>query len=74
MGTYLKVQPPEFMEIILGDDRKMSVSFSESGGQTIVKELFEPEGTHTPERQKAGWQAILDNYKKYAEGNLETCF
>jgi uncharacterized protein YndB with AHSA1/START domain len=73
-GIYSKVQPPELMEYIIADGRKVTVTFTASGNQTVVKEVFEPEGTNTPERQKEGWQAILDNYKKYAEGNLETCF
>jgi uncharacterized protein YndB with AHSA1/START domain len=73
-GTYSKVQPPELMEFNLADGRKVTVTFLTSDNQTIVKESFEPEGTHTLEQQRAGWQAILDNYKKYAEGTLETCF
>ena len=30
---------------------------------------FEAESTNSTEMQKGGWQAILDNFKKYAETN-----
>ena len=38
-------------------------------GKTKVVETFEAESTHSIEIQRDGWQAILDNSKKYAESN-----
>lgn len=35
----------------------------------ITVETFEAETTNSIELQKEGWQAILDNFKKYAEAN-----
>jgi uncharacterized protein YndB with AHSA1/START domain len=37
------------------------------GNVTMVKETFEAEETNTAEMQRNGWQAILDNFKKYVE-------
>jgi hypothetical protein len=34
-----------------------------------IVESFEAEGTNSDEQQRAGWQAILDNFKKYVESN-----
>lgn len=66
-GTYIKVEPEKLIEIKLGDGRKMTVTFEETEGATIVTEMFEPEDVNSLELQKKGWQAILDNFKKYAE-------
>jgi hypothetical protein len=41
----------------------------ENGQQTKVIETFEAESENSIEMQRDGWQAILDNFKKYAESN-----
>lgn len=51
----------------MGDGRRVSVSFEDSGDTVKVTETFDPENTHPIEFQKAGWQAIMDNFKKYTE-------
>jgi hypothetical protein len=33
----------------------------------LVTEHFEPENQNPLDLQKAGWQAILDNFKQYVE-------
>jgi hypothetical protein len=32
-------------------------------------ETFDAEGTHPVEFQQAGWQAIMNNFKKYVEAS-----
>ena len=66
-GTYQKIEIEKRIEIVLGDGRKMNVSFESVGGNTIVTEEFEPEQQNPEERQQAGWQMILENFKKYVE-------
>jgi uncharacterized protein YndB with AHSA1/START domain len=68
-GTYDEVV--EFKKIVytLGDGRKVWVNFSESDQGTKVVEEFETEDENSAELQRQGWQAILDNFKRYAEGN-----
>ena len=69
-GTYQKIEPQKSIEILLGDGRKMFVSFEKSGDQTILEERFEPENENSEELQQAGWQAILDNFKEYVASSL----
>ncbi len=69
-GTFINIQEEKSLEIILGDGRKMSVLFEGIGEETIITEIFEPEEINSTELQKEGWQAILDNFKKYAEGHF----
>jgi len=59
----------EFITIYstLGDGRKMWIDFSEDGDSTRIEERFEAETENTVELQQMGWQAILDNFKKYCE-------
>ena len=66
-GTYTKVEPKHTIEYTMDDGRKVAVSFQQKGNETLVHEVFEPETMHTIDMQQQGWQAILDNFKKYAE-------
>jgi hypothetical protein len=38
-------------------------------GKTEVTVTFDPEDENLLELQREGWQAILDNFKSYAENN-----
>ncbi len=49
--------------------RLATVEFKETNGQTEVIITFDPETEHPIEMQRSGWQAILDNFKKYTENN-----
>jgi Activator of Hsp90 ATPase homolog 1-like protein len=66
-GTYENIEIEKSIEILLGDGRKMKVNFDSSDTGTIVTEEFEPEQENPTEMQRAGWQMILDNFKKYVE-------
>ena len=68
-GIYDEVVPNRKIAYHMSDGRKVIVTFTPEGDSTRVTETFDPEGTHTLEMQRGGWQAILDNYKKYAEAN-----
>jgi len=68
-GVYDVVRKNEYLEYTIGDGRKVQVTFTAQGNKTKVVENFEAEGTHSLEMQKGGWQAILDNFKKYTEAN-----
>lgn len=67
-GTYQEILKHQNIEIILGDGRKMTVTFESTNDGVIVTELFEPESQNPIEMQQAGWQMILDNFTKYVEG------
>ena len=68
-GTYNKVVPNETLAYIMDDGRKVEVNFSDKDNGTYIEETFEAENTHPEDMQRAGWQSILDNFKKYAENN-----
>ena len=66
-GTYDEVRNHEYMAYTLGDGRKVDITFTPNGNETKVVENFEAETTNPIEMQQGGWQAIMDNFKKYAE-------
>jgi uncharacterized protein YndB with AHSA1/START domain len=66
-GKFSFVETFKKIEYVLGDDRRVSILFEDLGNKTRITESFDTEIQNTPERQREGWQAILDNYKKYAE-------
>jgi len=68
-GDYTNVVEHKTIEYILGDGRKVKIDFSSEGNTTKVVETFDAENTHPIEVQRGGWQAILDNFKKYTETN-----
>ncbi|MGB6008417.1 SRPBCC domain-containing protein [Castellaniella sp.] len=66
-GTYTDVIPYRVIEYSFGD-RMARVEFTQKGMDVHVVVSFDAESTHSTEEQKTGWQAILDNFARYAEG------
>lgn len=66
-GVYTNVEKYKLIEYTLLDDRKVKVTFSGNGNETKITETFEAENIYPHEMQKQGWQAILNNFKSYAE-------
>jgi uncharacterized protein YndB with AHSA1/START domain len=66
-GIYTDLRPFNLIEYKIEDGRKVSVSFKEESGKTTVTETFEPETINSIDLQQQGWQAILNNLKKYVE-------
>lgn len=66
-GTYVRIEPETHIEFALGDGRSVSISFEDQGTETCVTEVFDPEDMNAVELQRAGWQAILDQFKQYTE-------
>ncbi len=66
-GIYDSVIEKESIEYTIADGRKVSISFKNMGERTVIIETFDAEQTNSPELQKQGWQAILNNFKKYTE-------
>lgn len=66
-GIYTRIEKYSAIEYIIPDGRKVKISFSDQGAKTRVVESFDPESENPPELQKGGWQAILDNFRKYSE-------
>jgi uncharacterized protein YndB with AHSA1/START domain len=69
-GRYDDIEPGICITCTLADGRKMEVKFEKMEGGTKVTESFDPEDENPADLQKEGWQAILDNFRKYAEGQV----
>jgi uncharacterized protein YndB with AHSA1/START domain len=68
-GTYQQIKENELITYKMSDDRAVSIDFSIEGESVRIVESFEAEGTNSDKQQRAGWQAILDNFKRYVESN-----
>ena len=68
-GVYDEIKENELITYTMGDDRKAKIIFINEGNATKVIETFEAENENSIELQQGGWQAILNNFKKYSEGN-----
>ena len=66
-GVYDEVIFHQVIAYTLGDGRKVKVIFLSQGSATRIVETFDAETTFSVKQQQAGWQAILDNFKKYTE-------
>jgi uncharacterized protein YndB with AHSA1/START domain len=66
-GIYDEVIVNRRIAYHLGDGRKVDIVFMEEAEGVKIIETFDAEETNSLEMQKSGWQAILDNFKRYAE-------
>jgi uncharacterized protein YndB with AHSA1/START domain len=60
-GTYTRVEPHHLVEYAFGD-RTARVEFTPTVGATVVKVSFDGETQNSEERQREGWQAILNRF------------
>ena len=65
-GTYTRVERPHHLEYDLGE-RPVAVSLTTAGDATQIVVEFEADNEYPHDQQKAGWQAILDNFKRHVE-------
>ncbi len=68
-GIYTNVENLKVIEYKMEDGRTVKINFTSVGHETKIVETFDPESENPAEMQRAGWQAILDNFKKYTETN-----
>ncbi len=68
-GTYSEINPKELISYELEDGRGVKVLFKATNEGVSVEQTFEPESINPMEMQRDGWQAILNNFKKYVEKN-----
>ncbi|MCB9806456.1 SRPBCC domain-containing protein [Candidatus Peribacteria bacterium] len=59
----------EMKEYFLDAGRKVTVTFEQQNNSVLVTEVFDAEEIHSAEQQVQGWQAILENFKKYVESS-----
>lgn len=68
-GVYDEVVKNKKIVYTLGDGRRVVVEFNVLDGRVKIVTTFEAEQSNPLDMQKAGWQAILDNFKKYVDNN-----
>lgn len=68
-GTYTKIEPEKLIEYSFGD-RVGLVEFLPVAEGVNVRVTFDAETQNPVEMQRAGWQAILDNFARHVEASL----
>lgn len=66
-GIYTNIIEHQLIEYRMSDGRKVSITFKAINNVVEITETFDAETENSVEMQQAGWQAILDNFKAYAE-------
>jgi uncharacterized protein YndB with AHSA1/START domain len=66
-AIYEEVKEFDYYTFKMTDDRVVKVRFEELDNKTKIMLTFDAEDENTLEMQRQGWQAILDNFKQYAE-------
>lgn len=68
-AVYDEIIPFEKIAYTIEDGRKVIIVFEKANDKTKVTTIFEAENQNPVDMQKAGWQAILNNFKRYTENN-----
>lgn len=63
-GTYTRIVEHSLIEAEFGG-RVMRVEFVPDADGVTVRETFDAEEINSAERQREGWQAILDNFARH---------
>jgi uncharacterized protein YndB with AHSA1/START domain len=66
-SNYELVNEKQELTYIMSDGRRATTIFQSKETETKVTTTFDPENENPIELQRAGWQAILNNFKTYAE-------
>lgn len=66
-GTYTRIVPHRTIEYRMSDGREVEVQFVERGDRIHVQTTFDAETANPAEMQRAGWQPILNNFRRYIE-------
>lgn len=66
-GIYTELVPFKKIAYKMPDGRNVEVEFVSKNDETNLIIQFDPETDNPIDMQKQGWQAILDNFKKYVE-------
>lgn len=66
-AIYDEVIDQKRMTYTIADGRQATTDFENLDGKTKVTTTFDAESENPVEMQREGWQAILNNFKKYTE-------
>lgn len=66
-GVYDAIIMHERIAYTMEDGRKVEVTFTSDESGVRITETFDPEKENPIDMQRAGWQAIMDNFKRFTE-------
>ena len=66
-GEYTEVVKDKLIQYDLENGRSVKIEFQTDGNSVKIIETFDAETSNDPELQRAGWQAILVNFKRHVE-------
>ena len=66
-GKFVEVVENKSITYVLDDDRKVITLFDKSNDAIHIVQEFEAEDELSAELQRQGWQAILNQFKRYVE-------
>lgn len=67
-ATYNEIVEKEYFSYTMPDNRTVAVTFKAlPNNNTSIDIVFDAETSNPIEMQRNGWQAILNNFKSYAE-------
>lgn len=66
-AVFSEVELQKKIVLNMTDGRTAATTFENMNGKTKVTTVFDAEKQNSEELQQSGWQAILDNFKKYIE-------
>ncbi|MBC9812930.1 SRPBCC family protein [Crocinitomicaceae bacterium CZZ-1] len=70
-AVYDEVLTHQKIVYTMADGRKSTTVFKSRGNTTEVSTTFDAETSNPIDMQQQGWQAILNNFKKYVEHNAQ---
>lgn len=66
-GRIMALEAMRRIDYEFDDGRRVEVGFDQQASTVTVWQLFDADSSHPEDQQRAGWQAILDNFKAYVE-------
>ncbi|WP_029036913.1 SRPBCC domain-containing protein [Salinimicrobium xinjiangense] len=69
-GNYTEIKEHRMIKYRLTDGREVEIIFKPVDNATFIEETFDAEAGNSVAKQKEGWQAILENFREYAERNI----
>jgi uncharacterized protein YndB with AHSA1/START domain len=71
-GIFEEVEPHRAVTLAMADGRRARTTFEPLGDSTRVSTVFDAEAQNAIEMQRAGWQAILDNFAAHVAKKRQT--
>lgn len=67
-GIIIRYEEENAFDYRMPDGRNVRHELNVQDGNTSITQIVDPESEHPVDMQIQGWQAILNNFKRYCEG------